>query len=344
MISLTDIKLPFPMIFRKCLKIPSLQSGEAVKYADNLMERLDKEKSADIDTEACKRDPAFSTDYLFSNAGGQMLGILVCINRKGEKIILKAFSGQYNSRWIIPGWVPPVIDPADFDKAVKEKDKEIKKLESEIKELESAKKAAAEKNTGTAESMKEDWKDNKPDYNHEDLLQQIKNLKKRRKKISRSLMKEIHSLYFLNNFAGEKRLMSAVFLRNSEIQKQKTAEVFKEKNGVRTALKKDAKRHSPDRAAFSMNRKRPSEKGGGPPAVEKVCRYQENSEPEKIKKADHTADTVSGLPASGRIGMPSGTGDCCAPKLLNYAAKVVIPLLKTILKINNYERKIVEKK
>ena len=265
MISLTDIKLPFPIIFRKCLKIPALQSGEAVKYADNLMERLDKEKSADIDTEASKRDPALSTDYLFSNAGGQMFGILVCINLKGEKIILKAFSGQYNSRWIIPGWVPPVIDPADFDKAVKEKDIEIKKLEREIKELESANKAAAEKNAGKSESQEEVWKDYKPDYNHEDILQQIKNLKDRRKKISRSLMKEIHSLYFINNFAGEKKPMSDVFLRKTEL--------------------------------------------------------------EKIKKTGRSADTVSGLPASGKIGMPSGTGDCCAPKLLNYAAKEgLVPL------------------
>ena len=223
MMSPNEIKLPFSGLFKRCLKIPALQSGEAVKYADKLMKDLDREKSIDIDTAPEKRDPAFSTDYLFSNAGGQMFGILVCRNLKGETAVLKAFSGQYNSRWTAPGWIPPVIDPEDFDSVVSEKDKEIKNLDREIAD------SADIGNTAD----------------------RIKKLKEKRKNISQDLMREIHSLYYLHNFNGEKELMSKVFRRKGD-------------------------------------------------------------------DAEQTEETAA---------MPSGTGDCCAPKLLNFAAKEgLIPL------------------
>ncbi len=229
-------------ILKRCLKIPVLQSGNAEKYAFELMDAFDREKSMDIDTEKEKRDSCFSTDYLFSEAGGQMFGILLCIKNNGEKKVLKAFSGQYNSRWTAPGWVPPIINPSEFEKTVKEKDKEIKKLDKEITNLESREKGFSGK---------------------------VLDLKEKRKEISQSLMKELHSLYYLNNFKGEKQLMSDVFQRD------------------RDKLPK------------------------------------EQQIPESDLKASGSEASAPAVPA----GMPAGTGDCCAPKLLNYAAKEgLIPL------------------
>ncbi len=237
-------------MFKRCLKIPALQSGNAAKYAEELMDTFDREKSIDIDRSNEKRDSAFSTDYLFSNARGQMFGILLCINRKGETIILKAFSGQYNSRWKIPGWVPPVIDPEEFDNAVRDKDIEIKRLDKEIADLKDIK--------------------NKTDADNISANQQtetIKQLKDTRKKISQDLMKEIHSLYYLNNFKGEKKLMSEVFNKNTN--------------------------QNASASTLSNYEERPV-----------TCTWQ-----------------------PGQSAMPCGTGDCCAPKLLNFAAKEkLIPL------------------
>ncbi len=256
-------------MFRRCLNIPLLQSGEAARHADILMETLDREKSIDIDTGPDKRESAFSTDYLFSDAGGQMFGILVCRNLKGEEVVLRAFSGQYNSRWTAPGWVPPVIDPDEFDSAVREKDREIKNIDREIKNLES-------------ELLSTNTSD--------EISGQIRKLKKTRKKISQNLMKEIHSLYYLNNFKGERKLMSDVFTRKA-----------KEACGPPV----------PAMPAGVLEAPRTEILGPPVPAM-----------PAGVLEAPRTEILGPPVPA-----MPAGTGDCCAPKLLNYAAKEeLIPL------------------
>lgn len=218
----------FSGICLSCRKHHKLSSGRAEKLSLKLMDDFDKEKSIDVFSSNEKRDDAFTIQYLFSEARGQMFGILECINTAGEKIVLKAFSGQYNGRWLVPGWVPPIINPDDFENTVTETDKEIKKLDREIK------------------TCSDDSVAGKGGTEKKKLLIQI------RKKISQDLMKEIHSLYTLNNFCGEEKLMSDVFLR-----------------------------------------------------------------PVKKGKLEYSVPT----------GMPAGTGDCCAPKLLNFAAKEgLIPL------------------
>ena len=275
-----SFKSVFSGMFRKCLKIPALQTGDAVRYANDLMDILDREKSIDIDTGPEKRDTVFSTDYLFSNARGQMFGILVCINSRGDAVILRAFSGQYNSRWTAPGWVPPVIDPDEFDCAVTEKDKEIKKLDREIEKLESAAGRASE----------EDQKG---------VYEKIKFVKGIRKKISQDLMKELHSMYYLHNFNGEKKLMGSVFQRNN-----KSGRIDRNAPEV----------HCPE--------DQPGQKAAMPA--------------EKNMEAPRAADAALGPPVPEGINMPSvpampaGTGDCCAPKLLNFAAKEgLVPISMT---------------
>lgn len=65
-------------------------------------------------------DGRVSTKYLFSSSRGHMLGVLLAQDRAGTLHILKAFSGQYDGKWIIPGWVPPCLDSDEWD-VVKEK-------------------------------------------------------------------------------------------------------------------------------------------------------------------------------------------------------------------------------
>ena len=305
MMLLSDFSVPFPGVFRKCLKIPVLQSGKAEKYADILMNRLDREKSIDIDSVPEKRDPAFSTDYLFSDARGQMFGILLCINRKGETVILKAFSGQYNGRWTVQGWVPPVIDPDDFDRIVCEKDKEIKKLDMEIENLKSVFNTdagvnhtdrtytEAEKGNLSADNSAElsSNSGHTAEETEEAVFERIKDLKDKRKQISQNLMKEIHSLYYLHNFAGEKKEMGTVF----------------KKEDSRTAGASPEHEWKKIKAVSAM----PADKKEAPSASEEAC----------------GTPVQEGTPVPLGANMPSGTGDCCAPKLLNYAAKEkLIPL------------------
>ena len=40
---------------------------------------------------------------------GKMLGILVCDDADGNRVVLKAFSGQVGGQWEFPGWCGPAF-------------------------------------------------------------------------------------------------------------------------------------------------------------------------------------------------------------------------------------------
>ncbi len=164
--------------------VPPQAAGNAFILSKELMENFDREKSIDIFREPSDRDPDFSTDYLFSPARGLMFGILECADRHGGTVILNAFSGQYNGRWLVPGWVPPVIDPDEFERTVTDIDRKIKELDIKIE------------NPGTDVSER-------------------KSYTAERKEISRKLMKDIHALYHLSNFMGERGKLTDIFERKN---------------------------------------------------------------------------------------------------------------------------------
>ncbi len=171
-----------------------------------LMHSLNEAGRIDLFNSAGESNPLCSTAPLFENAGGQMFGIMICRDRTGSEVIIRAFSGQYNGLWEVEGWVLPIPDPVTFQRLVDQEDWKIKKLGYEISMLPEGKEKS-------------------------DCIS-------RRRELSRKLMAGIHSLYTLVNFAGESRSLIQVF-------------------------------------------------------------------------SDY----------SGRRGVPAGTGDCCAPKLLNEAAR-----------------------
>ncbi len=98
-----------------------LPTAKAEAYCLKLQHNLDAYHCLDFES-----DRKVSTDYLFGPARGQMFGILVCIDQSGAEVVLKAFSGQYDGRWLVPGWVPPVCDPLEFSQVVDAGDAQIK--------------------------------------------------------------------------------------------------------------------------------------------------------------------------------------------------------------------------
>lgn len=165
---------------KKCDKEHSLFEGNAKNFCFELIEKLEKEKRLDFNVKPEFSDPRFSTDYLFGKARGQMFGVMECENPAGEKVFLKAFSGQYNGVWEIDGWVPPVLNVSEFDKLVDEDDKKIKALGRKIETL-----------SGNDTEKKE--------------------LVKKRRILSQKLLKKIYALYELENFCGEKKSLSDIF-------------------------------------------------------------------------------------------------------------------------------------
>jgi len=165
----------------RCGQEHGMVVGYATVHAKALLKTLVEKKRIDLDVPDDKADPRFSTDYLFGEARGQMLGVLVCRDKKGNAGILKAFSGQYNGEWLVDGWVPPLVDVEDLNSISLGVERFIKRLGSKIDALP---KEALER---------------------EELV-------KKRKSISQALMKDIHGLYMLPNFRGEvKSLPDAVY-------------------------------------------------------------------------------------------------------------------------------------
>jgi len=172
--------------------------------ARELMTQLAHNKCIDFASPkelACKE---LNTDCLYGKARGKMFGVLSCCKSSGEKQILKAFSGQYQGRWEVAGWAPPLFDVQEFSLLTQPVERRIKTLGREAQDPMLSPRS------------------------REGLL-------KKRKELSQQLMKEIHGLYRLYNFQGKQHSLVELFADGS--------------------------------------------------------------------------------------GIPTGTGDCCAPKLLNFAAK-----------------------
>lgn len=188
---------------RRCKRKHVLGQGNTLDYCRQLMQLFADRRTIDLFSGMPSSEPTLTTDWLFGPARGKMFGVLECLRPDGTTTFLKAFSGQYNGRWLVDGWVPPLFDVPLFLALNAKGEPRIKDLGQEI---------------GRLKDHGEKW-----------LAQ-----RKERRQLSQQLMQAIHDLYTLVNFRGETAKLSDVFL--------------------------------------------------------------------------------------GKTGIPTGTGDCCAPKLLNFAA------------------------
>jgi hypothetical protein len=187
-----------------CGKVHVLPSAAAILHCEALMKKLKTEKRLDFDLPAANADPALSTDFLYSQQRGKMMGMLVCADATGKEVVLRAFSSKYNGRLSVPGWVDPIAAPLLFVEAIEAGNVDIHPLTALINSLE---KGSPPWNDAVAE----------------------------RKKVSHRVLQKIEDLYEVVNFRKETRALGDLF--------------------------------------------------------------------------------------SAEKGIPTGTGDCCAPKLLNHAAK-----------------------
>jgi tRNA pseudouridine32 synthase/23S rRNA pseudouridine746 synthase len=104
-----------------------LPTARAQNYCLWLQERLAQSGCLDFEG-ACEVPVAPS----FEPYGGQMFGALVCTDAGGTEVVLKAFSGQYHGRWMVPGWVPPVPDVDAYENTVELNDARIHLLGDQL--------------------------------------------------------------------------------------------------------------------------------------------------------------------------------------------------------------------
>jgi hypothetical protein len=153
-----------------CDTVHRLPPGKAAPEARLLLRRLEDQQTIDLWSSGQDRDPELSTVLLFGAQRGKMFGVLECQRGAGQRFFLYGFSGQYNGRWLAPGWAPPLFDVARYKKMHDPVERRIRELGTQI------------------------------DQQTDKRLQQ--ELCTARKQLSRQLMKRIHGLYRLHNFSG----------------------------------------------------------------------------------------------------------------------------------------------
>lgn len=97
-----------------CGEVHELPSGIAVEHCYALMAKLSAHQRIDFDKPLEDADPRLSTDGLYTEMRGRMFGVLVCEDKDGNEIILRAFSSRHNGVWNVEGWVPPLVDEHRF--------------------------------------------------------------------------------------------------------------------------------------------------------------------------------------------------------------------------------------
>lgn len=158
----------------------SLTAGPALEACHRLMELLDEKRRIDLHVPDDQADPRLSTNVLFSEARGHMFGVMVYADAKGNRGEARAFSGQYDSVWLVDGWVPPVLSLARFERINTPGERMIKALGREMEAL--------------------------PPGSSERLA-----LKRKRRAMSQELMEKIFRLYRLKNLAGQTAPLVEVF-------------------------------------------------------------------------------------------------------------------------------------
>lgn len=89
--------------------------------------------------------PGVSTAVLQRPEGGKMFGVLVVRGENGRLAWLKAYSGQMDGAWELPGWVPPMFDARARTDVEPAADGRVKALTAQIEMLEKSVELAAER-------------------------------------------------------------------------------------------------------------------------------------------------------------------------------------------------------
>lgn len=171
---------------RSCGKEHWLPHGNSLLLCQKLMEQFESFGTVDLLSTRPGTDKALETSYLFGPARGKMFGVMECMKPDGTTTFIQAFSGQYNGRWLVDGWAPPLFDVNEFLLLTTEVEKQIKELGREI--------------------------DCSPPHSLDWLA-----LRKKRRLLSRNLMKEIHTLYSLTNFRGDTVSLTDASIKGSGI-------------------------------------------------------------------------------------------------------------------------------
>jgi len=197
-----------------CDEVHYLTEGNSRRYALELMAELEENKR--IDFHRPDPEPLFSTDCLWGKRGGQMFGVLECVDGDGNTVVLRAFSGQFNTRWQAEGWVSPTFDLAGYSQLMAKIESTVEQMTADI---ESCKQQSDHYRCKFEEAMGSGGRATQKDWRRQmkAALKALDLAKKNRRTYSQSMMKVFLDLYQLQNFKGNQRSILNVFYEDRGI-------------------------------------------------------------------------------------------------------------------------------
>ena len=191
-----------------CEEVHYLTEGNSRRYALELMTELEQNKRIDFDSS--DPEPLFSTDCLWGKRGGQMFGVLEGVDAGGEIVVLRAFSGQFNTRWQAEGWVSPTFDLDGYYRILPEIQSAVQQMTDDI---DCCKHKAELCKIKFEDAIRSDDRAKQKDCRRQmqEALKAIDLSKKNRRTYSQSMMFVVQDLYQLHNFKGNQRSILNVF-------------------------------------------------------------------------------------------------------------------------------------
>ena len=227
-------------------------------------------------------------------AQGKMFGVLLVKNTNGVLGFLKAFSGKLDQNEHPEGYVPPIFNLHDKDSFFKKEEKKIDLLTEEILTLE---------NATDYQNMKSELKEDQAE-----LSVTIDRLKDRLKK-SKALRNEARKV-------NKKELSSAAYEEfNQQLNEQSKQEQISFKKGKKALqMNLELLRQKFKKAEGLIEKKKRERKKLSAQIQVKIFEHYSfyNAKKEKKNLLALFENTAFGTP-------PSGAGECCAPRLLQYA-------------------------
>ena len=230
---------------------------------------------------------------------GKMLGVLVCQQADGTVGFLAAYSGQLGGREDWPWFVPAVFDYLQPDGYFKQEEAHISAINQHIAQLESASDYVSAK--ATLAQLRKQAEDEIASYKM--MMQAAKAQRDAKRNENETLHYENETLRYENENGND------ALIRESQFQKAELRRLKKRWEERLTAAAKDLERTDSNIAALKKERKERSD------ALQRWLFDQFvmlNAQGERRTLTDIFANTPQHIP-------PSGSGECCAPKLLQYA-------------------------
>jgi tRNA pseudouridine32 synthase/23S rRNA pseudouridine746 synthase len=254
----------------------------------------------------------------FHTVKGKMLGVLIVKDKQGNLGVIKAFSGLLNGKKDVDGWVSPISGNSLIALAENLTLQELDKIKLEIIALKNL-------------SLHQDYQQLSLEYQRQ--WQDLKVIHRQRKEIRDK------KRFFLNiSENSELCFVMVSLLRMSVTQRRKDAKLlfllFSEK-GMSTKihdLQQESRKDDWESRTFKhqwRERLHPLEIQINE-ANNKIQRLKQRRKvlSKHLQAQMQTAYTITNFAGDslsvgallGKAFIPTGTGDCCAPKLLHYAA------------------------